>query len=98
MGRDLRFQRRVTGSGIFTAVRVRTTVTIEEELLRAIDEIAKSEQGRSDWIEGAARQQLERQARVERELRDLEILDRSSEALNREMEDVLRYQVDGAAR
>jgi hypothetical protein len=45
-------------------------------------------------IEDAAREFLTRRARAARESRDLEILDRSADALNREMEDVLAYQAD----
>jgi len=74
-------------------MRVKTSITIDERVLRAIDR-ARPVRERSRVIEDAAREFLTRRARAARESRDLEILDRSAEALNREMEDVLAYQAD----
>ena len=75
-------------------MRVKTSVTIEESVLRAIDKTTSRTRSRSRVIEDAAREFLARRARAAREARDLAILNESADALNREMEDVLAYQAD----
>jgi metal-responsive CopG/Arc/MetJ family transcriptional regulator len=75
-------------------MRVKTSVTIDERVLRAIDKATTRARSRSRVIEDAAREFLARRARAAREARDLAILDQSAEALNREMDDVLACQVD----
>lgn len=79
-------------------MRVKTSVTIDEGLLRAIDKATSRGRSRSRIIEDAAREYLAGRARAARESRDLEILNAAAEALNREMEDVLAYQGDARAR
>lgn len=75
-------------------MKVKTSVTIDEHLLKAIDKATTRGRSRSRVIEDAAREFLARRARAAREARDLAILNESADALNREMEDVLAYQVD----
>lgn len=75
-------------------MRVKTSVTIEESVLRAIDKTTSRNRSRSRVIEEAAREFLARRARTAREARDLAILDAAADALNREMDDVLAYQAD----
>jgi metal-responsive CopG/Arc/MetJ family transcriptional regulator len=76
------------------SMRVKTSVTIDERVLRAIDKTTTRARSRSRVIEDAAREFLARRARAAREARDLMILNESADALNREMEDVLGYQAD----
>jgi metal-responsive CopG/Arc/MetJ family transcriptional regulator len=75
-------------------MRVKTSVTIDEKVLRAIDRATTNGRSRSRVLEDAARAYLARQARAARDARDRGILDRAADALNREMEDVLSYQAD----
>jgi len=75
-------------------MRVKTSVTIDEQVLRAIDKTTTRTRSRSRVIEDAAREFLARRARAAREARDLAILNESADGLNREMEDVLAYQAD----
>jgi len=75
-------------------MRVKTSVTIDERVLRAIDRATSRNRSRSRLIEDAAREFLARRARAAREARDLEILNDAADALNREMDDVLTYQAD----
>jgi metal-responsive CopG/Arc/MetJ family transcriptional regulator len=75
-------------------MRIKTSVTIDERVLRAIDKATTRTRSRSRLMEEAAREFLARRARAAREARDLAILNESAEALNREMEDVLAYQAD----
>ena len=75
-------------------MRVKTSITIDESVLRAIDRATSSQRSRSRILEDAARDFLKRRSRAAREARDLHILDASAEALNLEMEDVLSFQAD----
>jgi metal-responsive CopG/Arc/MetJ family transcriptional regulator len=75
-------------------MRVKTSVTIDETVLRAIDRTTSRKRSRSRVIEEAAREFLTRRARAAREAHDLEILNDTADALNREMDDVLAYQAD----
>jgi metal-responsive CopG/Arc/MetJ family transcriptional regulator len=75
-------------------MRVKTSVTIDEGVLKAIDKTTSRTRSRSRVIEDAAREFLARRARAAREARDLAILNDSAAALNAEMEDVLAYQGD----
>jgi metal-responsive CopG/Arc/MetJ family transcriptional regulator len=75
-------------------MRVKTSITIDERILKAIDKATTRTRSRSRLIEDAAREFLARRARAAREARDLAILNDSADALNREMADVLAYQAD----
>ena len=76
------------------SIRQKTSITLEPETLRAIDELAGSESNRSRVIERAVLEFLERHRVATRERRDLEILNRHAEELNSEVEDVLAYQAE----
>jgi len=75
-------------------MRVKTSVTIERKVLRAVDRVVTRGHSRSRIIEEATVEFLARRARAAREARDLVILNREADALNREMEDVLGFQAD----
>ena len=80
--------------GMIWSMRVKTSVTIDERVLKAIDKATTRNRSRSRLIEDAAREFLARRARAAREARDLAILNESATDLNKEMEDVLGYQAD----
>jgi metal-responsive CopG/Arc/MetJ family transcriptional regulator len=73
-------------------MRVKTSVTIDEAVLRAIDRATTAKRSRSRILEDAAREFLRRRSRAAREERDRRILDESADALNLEMDDVLTFQ------
>ena len=75
-------------------MKVKTSVTLSEETVRAIDEIAGRGRSRSRVIEEAVIEHLDRRRRVKRNARDVEIINRHAARLNREMEDVLAYQIE----
>ena len=81
-------------SSMIWSMRVKTSVTIDERVLKAIDKAVTRTRSRSRVIEDAAREFLARRARATREARDLAILNESADDLNREMDDVLAYQAD----
>lgn len=75
-------------------MKVKTSITLSEALLIAIDERAEQEgKNRSECIEGAVWAYLKQTIREEQEARDREILARRGAQLNREVADVLAAQV-----
>ena len=75
-------------------MKVKTSITLTASALRAIDQIAGKEKNRSRVIERAVLDFVERHRRRVREARDLEILNRSADDLNREIEDILAFQAE----
>lgn len=76
------------------SMKVKTSITLERETLRAIDALAGNGSNRSRLIEAAVVDFVARRKRSVRERRDREILDRRADALNREALDVLEDQAD----
>lgn len=75
-------------------MKIKTSITLSEEVLREIDQISGESRNRSAFIENAIQDYLKKRAKKIRADRDLEILNRNSKRLNREAEDVLSYQVE----
>ncbi|TMQ09948.1 MAG: ribbon-helix-helix protein, CopG family [Deltaproteobacteria bacterium] len=72
-------------------MKVKTSVTLSEDLLEAVDELAKSS-SRSEVIERAVRDYLAARARATRDARDVEIMNRLADTYNAETADLLTYQ------
>lgn len=75
-------------------MKVKTSITLSEELLHSINELLGRQKNMSEFIEKAVWDFVERQARKKRDMEDLKILNKKAEKLNREAEDVLSYQAD----
>jgi len=75
-------------------MKVKTSITISEELIKIIDELFSGQKNRSEFIEEAVRDFIKRQTERKRDLEDLNILNKNADKLNREAEDVLSYQVN----
>jgi metal-responsive CopG/Arc/MetJ family transcriptional regulator len=73
-------------------MKEKTSVTLSREVLTGIDRLAGSKQSRSAFIEAVLAQYLRDRARAERGARDLAIINRNAEQLNREALDALEYQ------
>ena len=74
-------------------MKIKTSITLSDNVLDAIDHHIGEHKNRSDFIETAARRYLAQMARDKEDRRDLEIMNRRADALNKEAEDVLDYQV-----
>jgi len=74
-------------------MKIKTSITLSEDIVTAIDGILGESMNRSALIESALRAYLGQRAKESREDKDLKILNKNSERLNREAEDVLSYQV-----
>ncbi len=75
-------------------MKVKTSVTLSEELIRQIDSLSSQYGTRSALIEQAVRDFLAAAAKCRRDAQDLEILNRRADVLNEEAEDVLSYQAE----
>lgn len=72
-------------------MKVKTSITLSQDLLQAVDELAASS-SRSDVIERAVRDFLAARAREARDARDLEAMNRLADAYNVETADLMTYQ------
>jgi metal-responsive CopG/Arc/MetJ family transcriptional regulator len=70
-------------------VRVKTSVTLPAELIARLDRV---DSNRSAVLERAALAFLALQERQARDKRDIEIIGRNADALNREAADTLSFQ------
>jgi Arc/MetJ-type ribon-helix-helix transcriptional regulator len=74
-------------------MKVKTSITLSDEVLKAIDLYVGEYRSRSEFIETAVRKFIARLVQREADRRDLELINRHSDSLNAEAEDVLTYQV-----
>ncbi len=74
-------------------MKVKTSITITDEVLKDIDLHIGEYRSRSEFIETAVRKFIVQLKRKKAEQRDLELINRNSDYLNAEAEDVLTYQV-----
>ena len=75
-------------------MKVRTSITLSEDLVREVDALSGQYGNRSALIEQALRDFLAAETRRRRDAQDLEILNRRADALNEEAREVLSFQVD----
>jgi predicted transcriptional regulator len=74
-------------------MKLKTSITLEEETVAALDREAGGTTNRSRLIEQAILEFLDRRRRAARDARDLHLINRNAQELNDEMADVLDYQV-----
>jgi len=75
-------------------MKVRTSVTLSKDLLDELRAIMSPDASTSAVVEAALREYLAKRRKAARDARDLDIINRNAERLNREAEDALTYQVD----
>ena len=75
-------------------MKIKTSITLSEELLHRIDEVYGEQKNRSELIEEALRDYIQKQEKLKRDLDDLAILNKRAGRLNKEAEDVLSYQAE----
>lgn len=73
-------------------MKVKTSITLSEDVIEAVDHLTGESNNRSEFIETALRSYIARQKRDEQNSRDLEIINRRHARLNREAEDVQAFQ------
>jgi metal-responsive CopG/Arc/MetJ family transcriptional regulator len=73
-------------------MKEKTSITLSEDVLAAIDRIAGSKQSRSAFIEQVLREFLRQRSRAAIQARDLERINAAARRLNAQASDVLEYQ------
>lgn len=73
-------------------MRQKTSITLSSDILDEIDRNAGSAASRSAFIENVLREYFREKVRAALNARDVELMNANADYLNREMEDVLRYQ------
>jgi metal-responsive CopG/Arc/MetJ family transcriptional regulator len=74
-------------------MKVKTSITLSDELIKAIDQYGQDYKNRSDFIEAAIWAFIKQVVRNQQNARDIEIINRNADRLNAEALDVLTYQV-----
>ena len=73
---------------------MKTSITLEQEVITAVDEAAREGESRSRVIERLLRQSFSARERVKIDKRDRNIINEHADELNQEAVDVLAYQTD----
>ena len=75
-------------------MKIKTSITLDEALMKNIDKEFGDRINKSQFIEEAVREYIERRTHRKRDLDDLDILNKKADKLNKEAADVLSYQAD----
>ncbi len=75
-------------------MKIKTSITLDEDLLKYIDDEFGEQINRSQFIEEAVKEYVSRRMHSKRDRTDLEILNRKADKLNKEAADILSYQAD----
>jgi metal-responsive CopG/Arc/MetJ family transcriptional regulator len=73
-------------------MKEKTSITLSSDVLADVDRNAGSKASRSAFIEEVLREYFKAKVREALNARDAELVNANADYLNREMEDVLRYQ------
>ena len=74
-------------------MKVKTSITLSEYLLKAVDNMTEDYGNRSKVIEEALKEFIGQKDRQSRNLRDLQLINKNVDYLNKEAIDTLSYQV-----
>ena len=72
--------------------KIKTSITISNEILSEIDHLMPQNGNRSSFIESAIKFYIAQKYKEQRNLHDLELLNANYEYLNKEAHDILSYQ------
>ena len=73
-------------------MKAKTSITLSKEILRDIDKLSGSKRSRSEFIESVLLRYLRERDRAQRDARDLELINRNAEHLNRDAIEGLELQ------
>jgi metal-responsive CopG/Arc/MetJ family transcriptional regulator len=74
-------------------MKVKTSINVDKDLLKAVDALSSKYKNRSEFIEAALQSYISQITRSEQNAKDLEIINYYADDLNQEALDVLDYQV-----
>jgi metal-responsive CopG/Arc/MetJ family transcriptional regulator len=75
-------------------MKVKTSITLSEDVIERLDRAARRGENRSQAIERLLRERLQAEARKATDSRDRALIDEHAAELNTEAEDVLTYQAE----
>lgn len=75
-------------------MKVKTSVTLSEDVVAALKKAARKGESRSRAIERLLRETLAAEARLAADARELELINRHANELNREAKDALLDQIE----
>lgn len=73
-------------------MKQKTSITLSSDIVKEIDRSAGKSGSRSEFIEDVLRKYFKAKVQEALNARDAELINAHADYLNREMEDVLRYQ------
>lgn len=73
-------------------MKIKTSITLSEELLATLDKWRDDHSSRSELIESVLREYAVKRLRAERAARDIEIINANADKWNAEMDDFLDLQ------
>ena len=74
-------------------MKVKTSITVDKDLLKTVDALSSKYKNRSEFIEVALQSYIAQITRRQQNAKDLEIINHYADDLNKEALDVLDYQV-----
>ena len=77
-------------------MKLKTSLTLSEDLIETLDRLAGSKVSRSAFIENILRDFVGRRAQARRDAREIAAINRHAAALNTEMSDALSFQANTA--
>ena len=75
-------------------MKIKTSVTLSEDIMHTLEKDAREGESRSEQIERLLRERLNQREHERREAKDIELINKHANELNKEAEDVLEYQGD----
>jgi metal-responsive CopG/Arc/MetJ family transcriptional regulator len=75
-------------------MKVKTSITLSEDILKFLEKESRKGESRSEVIDRLLRETITTNHRQAREAKDLELINKHIDELNKEAEDVLEYQVE----
>ena len=73
-------------------MKIKTSITLSEDLLKTVDSMSGNYKNRSEFIEIALRKAIAQMIREEKDTQDINIINEHAAQYNAEAEDVLSYQ------
>jgi len=77
-----------------SSMKIKTSITLSDDLIQAIDGYTREYHTRSEFIEEAVRVFIKQLIRKQQDTRDLKIINNRADYLNKEALDVLTFQGD----
>jgi metal-responsive CopG/Arc/MetJ family transcriptional regulator len=77
-------------------MKMKTSLTLSEDLIATIDKLAGSKVSRSSYIEQILRDFVDGLAQARKDAREIAAINRHADQLNAEMRDALSFQVNTA--